>query len=465
MGALIWHVCVIAALSSLSRAAPVSNSFDVVVGSPVFAPLGPKTTLPCWLNPSESAEAMDIRWFRQTHFDTPVLLYHAKAFDETTQDSSYTGRVSFGLKDAESGGLKTGDVSLELATVTLQDSGNYTCYVSSDRIYDSSSISLIVTKTGTSPLLSAVWKEDKVNVSCESEGWHPEPSLHWSDAQQALTSKNTKYSTDSSGVVSVHSWILVSSSSQVSCSIVLSGAEAKEARMRLEKPPAAESGSSVGGWVVSALLLAVIAVGVGWFCFKKKGKKARSEGDNAEETDRLLQIGVIQPTNHSTASKNYVNVTLDDVDPQILTFKKGKFRDAPGIASAGQKVTCLTATKGTPCFSSGRHYWEVSLGKETVGIKQSWWVGVTSLTKIPRDISPTAANGFWFLSSSPDIAESFQFNHAPNVLLPVNTQLQTIGVYLDYDNGDAAPMEILQREEAGENSSMQNSTPLSNDGS
>lgn len=43
-----------------------------------------------------------------------------------------------------SAGLALGNVSVELVNVTLQDSGEYTCYVSSDQNHDSASVTLTV---------------------------------------------------------------------------------------------------------------------------------------------------------------------------------------------------------------------------------------------------------------------------------------------------------------------------------
>ena len=74
------------------------------------------------------------------------------------------------------------------------------------------------------------------NVSCSSKGWHPEPRLRWSDQKQDLTPKGLQHSLDSSGLQSVHSWILVNYSSEVSCSVGLSDEGAKEARLFLVPP-------------------------------------------------------------------------------------------------------------------------------------------------------------------------------------------------------------------------------------
>ncbi|XP_075968519.1 butyrophilin subfamily 2 member A2-like isoform X1 [Anarhichas minor] len=501
MGALMMHMCLVAALGApLCGAAPVSGSLEVLIRTPVRVQRGQTTTLPCWLNPPQSADGLEVSWYRR-YYDSPVMYYRAKKFENASQEASYVGRVSFGLKDAASVGLTAGDVSLKLEKATVEDAGDYTCYVSSEQGYDSESVSLIVTEMGTAPLLSAVWKEgNTVNMSCESEGWYPEPNLRWSDQKQVLKPKSLKYSKDSSGLHSVHSWLLVSSSTEVSCSVGISDEQPKEARVRMENSPQTESGSSAAGWVLFALLLTAMLVLLGVLYFKRRGEKAKSNNDQiksnnepAEENLTLLpkESDVIQL---SAANKCYVNVTLEKTENQYILIRGSRLRDAQCDFPDGQKVTCITAIKGTPGFSSGQHYWEVSLetAYPTVDLKKSWWVGVTSATVISEklDVSPTTSNGFWFLSSNPDKTGSFQFSTEPNVLLPVYSRPQTVGVFLNYDSGelsfydveekrligsltatftgvifpffnpgkgDKSVMEILQREEPGQSSDMGNS--------
>uniref|UniRef100_A0A3P9PSM5 Ig-like domain-containing protein n=1 Tax=Poecilia reticulata TaxID=8081 RepID=A0A3P9PSM5_POERE len=197
----------------------VSETLMVSVKSHVSVQRGHTAILPCWLAFSQSAEDMDVRWYQGSNqFDTPILLYQARAFNLSSQKALFAGRVSFGLKEETSGGLKAGDVSLKLENVTIEDAGKYTCYV----------------KTGHQPLLSAVMRDDnKVNMSCQSDGWHPEPELRWSDSKKALTPANVMFSKNSTGFYSVHSWVLVSSPFEVCCSVGLSNEEPKETRMRL----------------------------------------------------------------------------------------------------------------------------------------------------------------------------------------------------------------------------------------
>uniref|UniRef100_G3Q739 Ig-like domain-containing protein n=1 Tax=Gasterosteus aculeatus aculeatus TaxID=481459 RepID=G3Q739_GASAC len=341
---------------------------EVLVRTPVSVRRGHTITLPCWNNPPQSADSLEVSWYR--NYDAPIMSYRGKKFENASQDASYVGRVSFGLKDAASAGLTEGDVSLKLEKATVKDAGDYICYVSSERGYDRATVSLSVTEVGTSPLLSAVWEEDNMlNMSCESEGWYPTPYLRWSDGKQLLQStRSLRYSEDSSGLQSVHSWLLVSSSSEVSCSVGIFDEEPKEARVRLKSPP-------------------------------------------------LI-----------------VNVTLQTGNPHVK-IKGCIVRDGGGPFPDGDGVTCLTAVTGTRGFSSGQHYWEVSLRiYDNVPLKESWWVGVTSRAVLPTesDFSPTTSNGCWFLSSSPD---GLQFNMEPSVSLPVSSRPQTVGVFLDYDHG------------------------------
>uniref|UniRef100_A0A8C6P1X5 Uncharacterized protein n=1 Tax=Nothobranchius furzeri TaxID=105023 RepID=A0A8C6P1X5_NOTFU len=366
-------------------------------------------TLPCWLRPPQSAENLEVRWYRGSeNFDNTVMTHKAKS---GSQSASYVGRVSFGLKDAASGGLKAGDVSLKLVNVTIQDAGVYTCFVSSSEDYGSSTVALSVTETGSPPLLTAVWKEaNMVEVSCESEGWYPQPELLWSHKNKALTSSNVKYDRDSTGLYSVHSWVLVSSSSEISCSVgtqVFCFLSASE--------------PSSDGWVAFGILVVVVVVvlaAAGAVYFRKRC---------------FLSVTV--------------NVELMDTKNPHLTIRGSRVRDAKVFPDGDTRVTCLTAIRGTCGFSTGQHYWEVSLKDNHCEPKQSWWIGVTNRPEIPQDssLSPNISNGFWFLSSSGP-GDTIQYSTEPETSLHVQSRPETVGVYLDFDTEELSFYNVEEKQ-------------------
>ncbi|XP_077083483.1 butyrophilin subfamily 1 member A1-like [Siphateles boraxobius] len=134
-----------------------SESFTVVVPrDQIVAHVGSTVTLPCWISPPENAEVLEIRWYRH-EFSNPVLLYQYGKIQDI-QEESFRNRSSLTLWSDLSGGLKDGDVSLQLEKTRIQDEGRFHCYVSGESAYDSGEVVLKVTDPPDSIDPSDLWK-------------------------------------------------------------------------------------------------------------------------------------------------------------------------------------------------------------------------------------------------------------------------------------------------------------------
>lgn len=134
-----------------------------------------------------------------------------------------------------------------------------------------------------------------------------------------------------------------------------------------------------------------------------------------------------------------VSISIPEGGHLLLKDTKNGYiiREKKGF-SEWSKVSCLTAITGRPGFSSGEHYWEVSLANDRVGLKMSWWLGVTNVDNVPQneEFSPTASKGYWFLSSSSENPDFLELSTEPAALLPVTSKPQTVGVYLNCERGE-----------------------------
>ncbi|KAI4808762.1 hypothetical protein KUCAC02_000808 [Chaenocephalus aceratus] len=347
--------------------------------------------------PPRARAGLEVRWFLPGGgFDSPVLLYQR-------------AHLEHGSQTQRPAGLREGDVSLKLANVTLQDAGDYSCYVSSDKEYDTATVSLVVTVTGTPPLLSAVW----------DNGRSGEPELlRWADPLKPLTPQSLQYSNrplrpgvgaQLDPAARLHPGVLL--------------VEEQEVRLKLQEPPQGSEGGAAAGWAAFGLLLSAVLLAAAFLLYRKRGKKAK-----------LPVEGKIEPTQISTARQSYVNVKPEHNGNEYLKIVENKIRDQQINFPDGDQVTFLTAITGTPSLSSGRHYWEVSLGNSKTELKKFWWVGVTTASiRADSHLTPSSSNGFWFLSSSPT---SLQLSTESSVALLPLPGPQTLGVFLDFDRGE-----------------------------
>ncbi|KAF4071286.1 hypothetical protein AMELA_G00271260 [Ameiurus melas] len=263
-----------------------SGTFSVEVQSPVSGFLGSSVSLHCALVNNLDARNLEVSWYRPKMSNTPILSYKNTEIQKSPLDVQYQGRV-FLL-----GELERGDVSLKLENLTLADRGDYVCHVSSDNWYDKATVSLTVRVMGSTPVLSLTGAEGgQINVSCQSHGWVPEPSVTWTDkdGRDLKHLSKDKFTNSSEGVVDVSSWLIVSPSESewISCSVGLSDQERKEGRIMLHAPPGVTE--SWNGYVivilVLLLLLLLCAAGTAVYCVLRKKGRIFSKRKGTENTE------------------------------------------------------------------------------------------------------------------------------------------------------------------------------------
>ncbi|KAL7848961.1 hypothetical protein SRHO_G00205840 [Serrasalmus rhombeus] len=88
---------------------------------------------------------------------------------------------------------------------------------------------------------------------------------------------------------------------------------------------------------------------------------------------------------------------------------------------------CVLASRG---FSSGKHYWEVQVGQ-----KPKWRLGLIKGTTSRKSKLPKSPEGgVWLIGAKEGrLYEAFA---SPRVSLPLTTQPQRMGIFLDYERGE-----------------------------
>ncbi|TSY83962.1 Zinc-binding protein A33 [Bagarius yarrelli] len=82
-------------------------------------------------------------------------------------------------------------------------------------------------------------------------------------------------------------------------------------------------------------------------------------------------------------------------------------------------------------FISGRHYWEVDLGRKT-----AWTLGVARASARRKgDIRLSPEGGFWCLWLKNNDVKALAYSRIP---LPLPTLPQKVGIYLDYEGGQVS---------------------------
>ncbi|KAL4641484.1 butyrophilin subfamily 2 member A1-like [Arapaima gigas] len=402
-----------------------TDSFSVVVSpTPVSAHLGGSATLPCWLSPAVSAEALEIRWYRPDKFLMPVLFYRERKVQQSPQDPQYEGRVSLSSRSPTTGGLKEGDVSLFLQNVALSDNGKFECYVSSDKMYESGVVDLQVNVLGTPPAMSSGLTSDgTLNVSCASSGWHPKPALAWEDSKGSiLPPGGVQYRVDPSGLLFVHSWILAPPTNPdwLSCTVSIPDGARQEGRLSVKDTLYSCSDFTLP-WRAAFFCVVLLAIaGTLIWLFGKRDTLRRKFSSKSMKSKCLL-------------SAVYITLDPSTAHSSLKLSKNNKaLRDKNEIDS-GSEYRDEMYVLGQESFISGTAYWEVVLKQEKTVTKKMWGMGVMSKRGKKYSSKPLiCSKGFWVLSLHDG---QLHVSTDTPVAFPLEEEPQKLGIFLNYDKG------------------------------
>ncbi|XP_034147006.1 butyrophilin subfamily 3 member A1 isoform X4 [Esox lucius] len=319
----------VAVLTVPIPAQPVPETFTLnVPDGPISSKSGSSISLLCQVSPTFNIEPFEVKWYRFDEVNKPTLWYKDHKIQEAIMDPRFKGRVSL------TGGLERGIASLRLERVTLEDSGEFVCYINNNNWYEKTCVVLAVSVIGSQPVISVAEARGggQVNVTCSSEGWSPQPKVTWRNKEgtEITNGQEVQNTTDSQGLVSVSSWLLFSPSESdwLSCIVFLSDEWKTEGRIL----PVLPGGDYKKGFTVNQVLLVVLPVLflviiICALCFiivfKRKGQI--DQGLNVAETKRLIKENPVQSPANQTTSDNKDKLEENPVQsPANLTTTDNK---------------------------------------------------------------------------------------------------------------------------------------------
>ncbi|ELK06135.1 Putative selection and upkeep of intraepithelial T-cells protein 1 like protein [Pteropus alecto] len=145
---------------------------------PIVAPLGGVVELSCYLSPSQNAEHMEVRWFRN-RYKQPVHLYKDGKDLHGETIFQYVERTQL-LKEA----IGKGKVTLRISNISVDDDGPYHCFFKDGDFYEEAITEVKVTATSFEiQILVHPPNTRGLLVQCNSKGWFPQPQMEWRDSR------------------------------------------------------------------------------------------------------------------------------------------------------------------------------------------------------------------------------------------------------------------------------------------
>ncbi|XP_019480291.1 PREDICTED: putative selection and upkeep of intraepithelial T-cells protein 1 homolog [Hipposideros armiger] len=176
------------AIFLLQMVVPTSEHFTVSSSrSHQVVMVGEHVELSCQLSPPQSAEHMNVGWYRD-HYSQLVQEYeHGKKISGgNTQD--YMNRTVL-LKDA----LGVGRMTLRIYNISIFDEGQYHCFFKDGDTYEEAIMDLKVAALGLDMHINLQPSgTNEFMVECSSGGWFPKAEMEWRDSRGNMIPSSSK---------------------------------------------------------------------------------------------------------------------------------------------------------------------------------------------------------------------------------------------------------------------------------
>ncbi|ROI15616.1 CD276 antigen [Anabarilius grahami] len=271
---VLFCVIHIEEINYYTRLVAQEAEFEITVPrGPVTGFYGEPLILPCTF-PVDSWDLSSVLILWQRGLDVVHSFYYSR--DQLDrQNRAYVNRTSLFIQD-----LAGGNASLKLDRVTLQDSGVYTCSISTNTGSQKKSFRVDIAAFYSEPRLQFSMLTDGVSLLVTSDGGYPAPKLQWlmetldiTDQTQTHIMKDTQ-----TGLYIVSSWIDLTEVKNCSLTFILNNKPLGQDIRReivLYSDKSERQGESAYRWhgwflIVVILLLIVIALLlVLLFCFNE----------------------------------------------------------------------------------------------------------------------------------------------------------------------------------------------------
>ncbi|XP_042667179.1 butyrophilin subfamily 1 member A1-like [Centrocercus urophasianus] len=458
-----------------------------ITADPSVALVGEQVTLSCQLTPRILSNASVLWYKEEKERDAPLC-----------SSSSLDGEVEQCQHEEQcriKGRWERRRFLLTIQKAQIADSGVYICVVSGNAVSQKAVTHLDIIAIGNKPALVKDQQEESLcRYTCNSKGWYPKPQVIWTTYGGGKKHMEIKTSVtwSETELFVVQSIMAVPCDDvDVKCVIMLIKEKINQTGEHLSSLTktsileekynifAIESSDEIhGGHLApsdlttngeSYLHIVQQSGNHDWlwilylFCFitaiEELHAQRRAGEDAQKETLKKIEQLLAQRKAEEDAEKetlkkenellraqrHKVDVTLDadTAHPRLQVSEDGKsvtdtgvIRRVPSKEERFDSHTFLLAKEG---YTSGRHYWEVDVGK-----KLNWNLGVAQETVTRKEtVALSPENGFWVIGLAD--GQEYWAHSDPWTRLTVSGRPQKIGIFLDISSKKLSFFNVHQK--------------------